>query len=60
MNGLAVMENVRRYRAIACLYRRTASFKPVQRVSLLDQAYHWDQRALAELEQYFAVCAARG
>jgi len=34
----AVLENVRRYRAIASLYRQTAGFRPDQRCSLLSQA----------------------
>ncbi len=53
MNGSAVMENVRRYRAIASLYRQTAAFRPRQSWSLLDQAREWEQLALAELETYF-------
>jgi hypothetical protein len=38
MSGKAVLENVRRYRAIASLYRRTAAFRPPQRFSLLGHA----------------------
>jgi hypothetical protein len=53
MNGKAIMENVRRYRAIASLYRQTAAFRPLQRLSLLEQALEWERRALAELEAYF-------
>jgi hypothetical protein len=49
----AVLENVRRYRAIASLFRQTATFRPVQRCSLLGQAKEWEYRALAELESYF-------
>jgi len=52
-NKNAVLENVRRYRAIASLYRQTAAFRPVQRCSLLGQAKEWEYRALAELEAYF-------
>ena len=51
--GKAVMENVRRYRAIASLYRRTATFRPLQSCSLLSQANEWEQLAMAELETYF-------
>jgi hypothetical protein len=58
MNGLAVMENVRRYRTIALLYRQTAAFRPLQRCSLLEQAEAWQRRALAELETYFLGCDA--
>ena len=53
MNGLAIMENVRRYRAIASLYRRTAAFRPLNSCSLLAQAKEWEHRAVAELESYF-------
>jgi hypothetical protein len=53
MNGKAIMENVRRYRAIASLYRQTAAFRPEQRFSLLEQAYEWERRALAELETHY-------
>lgn len=58
------MENVRRYRAIASLYRRTAAFRPRQSCSLLRQADEWEQLAVAELESYFngrdgAVCDLR-
>jgi hypothetical protein len=54
MNGLAILENVRRYRAIASLHRQTAAFRPHQRWSLLEQACEWEARAIAELEAYFA------
>jgi len=47
---------VRRYRAIASLYRQTASFRPVQKWSLLDQAEEWERLALRELEAYFKTC----
>jgi hypothetical protein len=53
MNGLAIMENVRRYRTIASLYRRTAAFRPLNSRSLLAQAKEWEYRAVAELEAYF-------
>ena len=53
MNGKAVLENVRRYRTIASLYRQTAAFRPLQRASLLGQAEEWENRAVAELEAYF-------
>ena len=54
MNGEAVLENVRRYRAIASLYRQTAAFRPTQRCSLLGEAIEWERRAVAELEAYFS------
>jgi hypothetical protein len=53
MSGTAILENVRRYRAIASLYRQTASFRPTQRLSLLEQAHAWEERALTELEAHF-------
>ena len=53
MNREAVLENVRRYRAIASLYRQTAAFRPLQKWSLLDQAEEWEHRAVVELEAYF-------
>ncbi|MGE5157774.1 MAG: hypothetical protein ACM3OF_06455 [Gemmatimonas sp.] len=61
-NGEAVMENVRRYRAIASLYRQTAAFRPRQSCSLLGEAMEWERRAVAELEAYFSLCdkAANG
>jgi len=52
-NREAVLENVRRYRAIASLYRQTAAFRPLQKWSLLDQAEAWEHRAVVELEAYF-------
>src|ERR1700676_659480 len=44
MSSKAVLENVRRYRAIASLYRQTAAFRPPQRFSLLEQAKEWEAR----------------
>lgn len=52
-NREIVLENVRRYRAIASLYRQTAAFRPLQRCSLLDQASEWENLALTTLESYF-------
>ena len=46
-------ENVRKYRAIASLYRQTAAFRPLQRCALLDQASEWENLALTALESYF-------
>ena len=54
MSGKAILENVRRYRVIASLYRQTATFRPGQSLSLLGQAKDWERRALSELEDYFA------
>jgi hypothetical protein len=59
MNSLAIMENVRRYRTIASLYRQTAAFRPIHSGSLLAQAREWEHRAVAELEAYYdAFCYA--
>ena len=59
ITGHAILENVRRYRGIASLYRQTAAFRPGQRWSLLEQAKDWEARALTELETYFAAHADR-
>ena len=55
VTGHAILENVRRYRGIASLYRQTAAFRPGQSWSLLEQASEWEARALSELEAYFAA-----
>ncbi len=55
ITGHAILENVRRYRGIASLYRQTAAFRPGQSWSLLEQARDWEARALLELEAYFAA-----
>jgi hypothetical protein len=55
INGQAVLENVRRYRTVASLYRQTAAFRPHQRSSLLEQAQLWEERAVSELENYFVA-----
>jgi hypothetical protein len=55
MSSNAVLENVRRYRAVASLYRQTAAFRPTQRHSLLAEAARWDHLALSELEAYFSA-----
>jgi hypothetical protein len=54
MEGQIVIENVRRYRAIASLCRQTAALRPLQKWSLLDQAEAWER--LAAEEEYFMVC----
>lgn len=59
MNGKAILENVRQYHAIASLYRQTAAFRPLQRLSLLEQARAWEDRALAELEAHFTLHESR-
>jgi hypothetical protein len=54
MSGNAVLENVRRYRAIASLYRQTAAFRPLQSDTLLGQAERWEHLAICEIEAYFS------
>jgi hypothetical protein len=56
-SGEAVMAKVRRYRAIASLYRQTATFRPHQRWTLLEQAEEWERLAVNELEAYFDACS---
>src|ERR1700692_662952 len=46
MRREAVLENVRRFRAIASLYRQTAAFRPDQSWSLLGQAKDWEYRRI--------------
>jgi hypothetical protein len=55
MSGEAILENVRRYRTIASLYRQTAAFRPAQKWTLLEQAYEWERLAMTELEAHFTV-----
>jgi len=55
MSGMTVLENVRRYRTIASLCRQTATFRPAQKWTLLEQAFEWERLARTELEGYFAV-----
>lgn len=45
-----VLENVRKYRAIASLCRQTAAFRPEQKMSLLQQAEEWERLAASKLE----------
>jgi hypothetical protein len=53
MSGMAVLENVRRYRTIASLCRQAAAFRPAQKWTLLAQAYEWERLAITELEAHF-------
>jgi hypothetical protein len=55
MSGKAVLENARRYRIIASLYRQTAVFRPDPKWSLLAQAFEYERLARTELEGYSAV-----
>ncbi|WP_024512787.1 hypothetical protein [Bradyrhizobium sp. ARR65] len=52
MSDQAALENVRRYRAIASLCRQAAAFRPIQKLSLLQQADYWERLALMEFESY--------
>jgi uncharacterized protein (DUF2461 family) len=56
MSNKAVLENVRRYRAIASLFRQTAAFRPSRRESLVTEAQRWEHLALSELEAYVSTC----
>ena len=55
MSGKTVLENARRYRTIALLYRQTANFRPDQKWSLLAQAIEYERLARTELEGHFTV-----
>jgi hypothetical protein len=55
MSGMAVLENVRRYRTNASLCRQTAAFRPAQKWTLLAQAYEWERLATTELEAHFIL-----
>jgi hypothetical protein len=55
MSRNAVLENVRRYCAIASLYRQTAAFRPLQSHSLRGEAERWEHLAISELEIYFST-----
>ena len=46
----AVLQNARRYRIIASLYRQTAAFRPDQKWSLLAQAFEYERLARTEFE----------
>ena len=59
MSGNAVLENVRRYRTIASLYRQTAAFRPDQKCSLLAQAFEYERLARTELEGDFSHYVAQ-
>src|SRR5690349_12396390 len=58
MSAKAVLENVRRYRTIASLYRQTAAFRPDQKWSLLAQAFEYERLARTELEGWQMAAAA--
>jgi hypothetical protein len=58
MSGVAILENVRRYRTIASLCRQTAAFRPAQKWTLLAQAFELERLAIAELEAHYIGAAA--
>ena len=60
MSSNAVLENVRRYRAVASLYRQTAAFRPTQRHSLLAEAERWDHLAASARQQGIAATVVDG
>ena len=51
-----LMENVRRYRALASLCRQQAAYRPLQSWDLLGQAEHFEHLAEAELKAHFDAC----
>jgi len=51
-----LMENVRRYRALASLCRQQAAYRPLQSWELLGQAEHFEHLAETELKAHFAAC----
>ena len=51
----SVMENVRRYRALASLCRQQAAYRPSQSWQLLGQAERWEHLAEAELQAGFSA-----
>ena len=59
MSGKAVLENVRRYRTIASLYRQTAAFRPDQKWSLLAQAFEYERLARTDLRDTLLFATIR-
>lgn len=55
-----LMENVRRYRALASLCRQQAAYRPLQNWELLGQAEHFEYLAEVELKAHFDACNAQG
>lgn len=53
-----VMEDVRRYRALASLCRQQAAYRPSQSWQLLGQAERWEHLAEAESEANFRASNA--
>ena len=55
----SLMENVRRYRALASLCRQQAAYRPLQSWELLGQAEHFEHLAETELKAHYDVCNAQ-
>ncbi|BCA19535.1 hypothetical protein BDHH15_27500 [Bradyrhizobium diazoefficiens] len=51
-----LMENVRRYRALASLCRQQAAYRPLQNWELLGQAEHFEYLAELALKAHFDAC----
>src|SRR5438270_9980901 len=54
-----LMDNVRRYRALASLCRQQAAYRPLQSWELLGQAEHFEYLAEVELKAHFDACNAQ-
>lgn len=54
-----LMENVRRYRALASLCRQQAAYRPLQNWQLLGQAEHFEHLAEVALKAHFEACNAQ-
>src|SRR4029078_5536432 len=54
-----LMDNVRRYRALASLCRQQAAYRPLQTWELLGQAEHFEYLAEVELKAHFDACNAQ-
>jgi hypothetical protein len=54
-----LMENVRRYRALASLCRQQAAYRPLQNWQLLGQAEHFEHLAEIALKAHFDACNAQ-
>lgn len=54
-----LMENVRRYRALASLCRQQAAYRPLQNWELLGQAEHFEHLAEVALKAHFDACNAQ-
>ena len=55
----SLLENVRRYRALASLCRQQAAYRPLQNWELLGQAEHFEYLAEMALKAHFDACNAQ-